>query len=143
MDPGLTLPLSKVRKIIKLDPEHVSATEGATFLLAMATELFVMDVTHEASLVTKSMRRRKIMYQDFQKAVAAGEKYAFVRDIVPKRAPLGELVQRGQLRLDTEDAARIQQSIAQDGVQDMDEVLGELPENPEDNEENGEIPTTV
>lgn len=125
---GLTLPLSKVKKIVKLDPEHVSSTEGANFVLGMATELFVMELTHEASLVTKSKRRRKIMYGDFQRAVSANEKYTFMRDIVPKRVPIGDLVQRGQIKLTDESLDQIHRSMAVSGVQDLDEAIGEVPE---------------
>lgn len=127
-EPALTLPLSKVKKIVKLDPEHVSSTEGANFVLGMATELFVMELTHEASLVTKSKRRRKIMYADYQKAVSSNEKYTFMRDIVPKRVPIGELVQKSQINLSTEALGQINHSIATNGIQDLDEAIGEVPE---------------
>ncbi|GMM29786.1 hypothetical protein DAMA08_025310 [Martiniozyma asiatica (nom. inval.)] len=126
--PSLTLPMSKIKKIVKLDPEHVSSTESANYLLGMATEMFIMELTHDASLVTKTKKRRKIMYADFQKAVSMGENYAFMRDIVPKRVPIGELVQNGKVKLSEKSQERILRESQEGGVMNLDDLEGDIEE---------------
>lgn len=127
-EPNLTLPISKVKKIIKLDPDHVSSTEASNFALTMAAEMFVMLLANDAALVTKSNRRRKIMYSDFHKAIASNERYTFLRDIVPKRVPVGELAQSGEVEFSQQAIDQIAVSIQREGVVDLDEVPGEVPE---------------
>ncbi|AWU75248.1 uncharacterized protein C5L36_0B04960 [Pichia kudriavzevii] len=106
-DGGMSLQMSKIKKIIKLDPEHVSSTESANYVLGAATELFIKQLVMDASTVTKSKGRKKVMYDDIQKVVSSVDIYTFMKDIVPKTAPIGELLRSRAIRLREEDAMRV------------------------------------
>jgi DNA polymerase epsilon subunit 4 len=114
-DVGLTLPISKIKKIIKLDPEHISSTESANYVLGIATEMFIKQLTVDSSSITKSKGRKKIMYNDLQQIVNSVDVYAFMRDIVPKRAPIGELLNKGLIKLRPGDQERITKELEKEG----------------------------
>ncbi|GMG60084.1 unnamed protein product [Ambrosiozyma monospora] len=103
---GLTLPIARIKRIIKLDPEHVSSTEAANYMLGLATELFVTTLTEKASLVTKSNKRKKIMYDDFHNVVVHDDKLLFLKDLIPKKKKIGELAEKGTINLTDNDIKR-------------------------------------
>lgn len=120
-EPVMILPMSRIKKIIKLDPEHISSTESANFVLGLATELFIKQLTIDSSEITKSKGRKKIMYADTQKVVSSADIYSFLRDIVPKRAPIGELMTKGLIKLRPKDQQKMEDSIIRNGYRDLDE----------------------
>lgn len=91
--------MSRIKKIVKLDPEHISSTETANYMLGIATELFVKQLTADAVEITKGRGKKKVMYTDMQQAVSRSEAYTFMRDLVPKKVPVGELVRKGIIRV--------------------------------------------
>lgn len=114
-DTALQLPMSRIKKIIKLDPEHISSTESANYILGISTELFIKQLTLDASTITKSKGRKKIMYNDMQEIVSTVDVYSFMRDLVPKRAPLGELLSKRLIKLRDDDNDRIVQQLETEG----------------------------
>lgn len=135
-DTVLALPMSRIKKIVKLDPEHISSTESANYVLGMATEMFVRQFAVDASEITRSKGRKKVMYADAQKAVSNVDIYAFMRDIVPKRAPIGELMSKGLVKLRPGDQLRMEESIARDGFANEEaEVEAEVEADAEDDDE--------
>ncbi|GME72450.1 unnamed protein product [Ambrosiozyma monospora] len=103
---GLTLPIARIKRIIKLDPEHVSSTEAANYMLGLATELFVTTLTEKASLVTKANKRKKVMYDDFHNAVVHDDNLLFLKDLIPKKKKIGELAEKGTINLTDNDIKR-------------------------------------
>jgi len=91
------LPLSKIKKIFKTDPEHVSASEAAVFSTAIATELFIQYFTEQASLIARSEKRKKLQYKDFSTAVSNIEQLHFLGDTVPKTVNLKKLVDNNKV----------------------------------------------
>ncbi|CCH40984.1 Transcriptional activator hap5 [Wickerhamomyces ciferrii] len=91
------LQLSKIKKIFKTDPEHVSASEAAVFSTAIATELFIQYFTEQASLIARSEKRKKLQYKDFSSAVSNIEQLNFLSDTVPKTANLKKLVDQNKV----------------------------------------------
>lgn len=95
------LPLSKIKKIFKTDPEHVSASEAAVFSTAIATELFIQYFTEQASLIARSEKRKKLQYKDFSSAVTNIEQLNFLSDTVPKTVNLKKLVDQNKVNYST------------------------------------------
>lgn len=59
-DPASTmLPQSKIKKIVKLDPEAKTVGKDAAFLITLATELFIEVLAEEASLYAQVRRGRQ------------------------------------------------------------------------------------
>ncbi|RCK56536.1 DNA polymerase epsilon subunit C [Candida viswanathii] len=90
---NLTLPISKIKRIFKMDPDYAGASASAVYTAGLATELFVQYFAEQASLLAKMEKRKKIQYKDFANAVSAHDALNFLGDTIPKTHPIGELVQ--------------------------------------------------
>jgi histone H3/H4 len=75
---GSSLPLSRVKRIIKLDPDISRVTGDAAFLIATATELFLSLLTREASAVAVAAGRKTLTDLDFARAAAGHPALTFL-----------------------------------------------------------------
>lgn len=96
---NLTLPISKIKKIFKMDPEYTGASASAVYTAGLATELFVQYFAEQASLLAKMEKRKKIQYKDFSNAVASHDALNFLSDTIPRTQPVGELVQQKKINV--------------------------------------------
>lgn len=103
----LSLPISRIKKTLKLDPNHVAATDSAVYLTGVATELFIQNLTEQAAFVTKTGSRKKIQYKDFYQAIRDQENLNFLSDLVPKTYNLGDLISSGKARVQEKDQERV------------------------------------
>lgn len=126
------LPLSKIKKIFKTDPEHVSASEAAVFSTAIATELFIQYFTEQASLIARSEKRKKLQYKDFASAVGNIEQLYFLSDTVPKTVNLKNLVEQNKVNYSAKAQNQQPQALAK-GQQTLN--LGKSTANKNDDEE--------
>lgn len=110
-DGMLTLPMTRIKRIVKLDPEHVSSTEAANYMLGVGAELFVMSLTSQAAAFARTRKRKKIQYEDFHRVVSSTDNMLFLKDLVPKTAPLGELVRDKRIKLRSKDSARVEKQL--------------------------------
>jgi len=80
------LPLARIKKIIQLDKDIVQCSHNATFLIAMATELFIQYLAEQGHNVVKSERkpRKMIQYKDLATAVSRIDNLEFLADVIPK-----------------------------------------------------------
>ncbi|CAH0388622.1 unnamed protein product [Bemisia tabaci] len=63
------LPLSKMKQIMKLDPEVSLVSQEAAFLITKATELFINFTAKECYSFTLSKKKKTVMIQDLNSAV--------------------------------------------------------------------------
>lgn len=98
-DTALTLPISKIKKIFKMDPEYLAASQSAVYATGVATELFVQYFVEQATLSAKVDKRKKILYKDFSNAVSTQDSLLFLSDTVPKTQPIGELISQKKVNL--------------------------------------------
>ncbi|KAI6711578.1 hypothetical protein PZA11_000129 [Diplocarpon coronariae] len=103
------LPLSRVKKMLVVDPDIHAAANAASFVLTVATvsrpqesqwnlaltatqEMFIQYLTERAHDVVKSEKkpRRNIQYRDLANAVSHHDNLEFLVDIVPKTMPYKE-----------------------------------------------------
>lgn len=85
---SLSLPLSKVKRIFKMDPEYKGASQLAVYATGVATELFIQYLTEQALANTKLEKRKKLVYKDLSNAVSSHDTLYFLNDTVPKTIPL-------------------------------------------------------
>ncbi|KAL2006310.1 hypothetical protein VTN00DRAFT_9964 [Thermoascus crustaceus] len=80
------LPLSRIKKIIQLDEDIVQCSQNATFLIAIATEMFIQYLAEQGHNVVKSERkpRKTIQYKDLATAVSRIDNLEFLADVIPK-----------------------------------------------------------
>ena len=77
-----SFPLSRVKTIMKLDPEVTLASQEAVSLLAMATRLFVAGLARDAARVTAQHKKKTLQRRDLDAAVDADPAYAFLEGMI-------------------------------------------------------------
>lgn len=102
-EPSLSLPLSKIKRVFKMDPDYVAASQSAVYATGVATELFIQYFVEQASMFAKVDKRKKIQYKDFSNAVANHDALAFLSDTVPRTAPIGDLIRNKVVTVDTKE----------------------------------------
>ncbi|KAK4246449.1 histone-fold-containing protein [Corynascus novoguineensis] len=87
------LPLTRVKKIIAVDPDITVCSNNAAFVITLATEMFVQYLTGEAQNMTKLERkpRRNIQYKDMANAVSHKDNLEFLEDVIPKTTSYKEV----------------------------------------------------
>ncbi|CAG8070329.1 unnamed protein product [Penicillium olsonii] len=80
------LPISRVKKIIQLDEDIVQCSNNATFVIAMATEMFIKHLAEQGYNVVKTERkpRKTVQYKDLASAVSHTDNLEFLSDVIPK-----------------------------------------------------------
>ncbi|KAM7200073.1 Histone-fold-containing protein [Naviculisporaceae sp. PSN 640] len=83
------LPLTRVKKIISVDPDVNICSNNAAFVITLATEMFIQHVAQEAQNMAKLERkpRRNIQYKDLANTIAHHDHLEFLEDIVPRTTP--------------------------------------------------------
>ncbi|XP_055514318.1 DNA polymerase epsilon subunit 4 [Leucoraja erinacea] len=74
----LRLPLSRIKGLIKADPEVTLASQEAVFAIGKATELFVEVIAKDAYTFALQAKRKTIQRKDLDHAVDAADEFAFL-----------------------------------------------------------------
>ncbi|KAI1910337.1 hypothetical protein LOZ12_004686 [Ophidiomyces ophidiicola] len=92
-----TLPLTRIKKIIRLDEDIAQCSNNAAFLVSVATEMFIQYLTEQSYNVVKSERkpRRNIQYRDLATAVARIDNLEFLSDVIPKTTTYKQFKEKG------------------------------------------------
>ncbi|ROW09625.1 hypothetical protein VMCG_02590 [Cytospora schulzeri] len=90
------LPLSRVKKIIAVDPDINICSNNAAFAITLATELFIQYLAEQGHNMAKLDRkpRRNVQYKDLSAAVIAKDNLEFLDDTIPKTQPYKEIKQK-------------------------------------------------
>ncbi|KAG7157974.1 DNA polymerase epsilon subunit 4-like [Homarus americanus] len=75
---GLRLPLARVKRIMKCDPDLNLASQDAVYLVARATELFVESLVQESYQYTVHSRKKTVSRRDVDNSIEAIEALAFL-----------------------------------------------------------------
>ena len=78
-----SLPLSRIKKIMKSDEEVRMISTEAPLLFAKACELFVKELTKRAWFNTEENKRKTLQRNDIAMAISKTDVYDFLIDIVP------------------------------------------------------------
>lgn len=74
----LRLPLSRIKNMMKMDPDIALASQESVFIVARATELFVESLSQEAFKKTKENKRKTLQKRDVDATVSDIEQLAFL-----------------------------------------------------------------
>lgn len=90
------LPLSRVKKIIAVDPDINICSNNAAFAITLATEMFIQYLAEQGHNMAKLDRkpRRNVQYKDLSAAVIAKDNLQFLDDTIPKTQPYKEIKQK-------------------------------------------------
>ncbi|CCE64627.1 hypothetical protein TPHA_0I01210 [Tetrapisispora phaffii CBS 4417] len=97
------LPISKVKKIARCDPEYVITSNSAFIATAFATEIFIKNFAEETIVLsqlssTNGQKVKRITYADLAKTVQRHEKFHFLTDVIPITKNLKTLVKQNKVR---------------------------------------------
>jgi len=108
----VSLPLARVKKIISADDEVGACSNNASFVIALATEMFIQYLAEQTHTVVKTERkpRRNIQYRDVANAVARIDNLDFLGDVVPKTMPYKKFKEQKAAKADAEAAEAAQLS---------------------------------
>ncbi|KAJ8273343.1 hypothetical protein GJAV_G00100530 [Gymnothorax javanicus] len=95
-----SLPMSRVKLIMKSSPDVSSITQDALFLTTKATELFVQHLTQSSFKRGTDREKKTLAYSDLANVAEETETFQFLIDILPKkilaRDYLRSLEERGE-----------------------------------------------
>ncbi|XP_041779252.1 nuclear transcription factor Y subunit gamma-like [Anopheles merus] len=77
-------PLSRIKRIMKIDEEVPNIAYNVSSLLAKASEIFIQELTLCAWLHTEASNRATLTRKDIAKATEKYEQFDFLMDIVPR-----------------------------------------------------------
>ncbi|KAF7296263.1 CBFD-NFYB-HMF domain-containing protein [Mycena chlorophos] len=82
------LPLARIKKVMKSDPDVKMIAADAPILFCKACEIFIAEITARAFIVADSNKRRTLSRADIAKALTKSDQFDFLIDIVPREDPL-------------------------------------------------------
>ncbi|KAI9570699.1 histone-fold-containing protein [Boletus coccyginus] len=82
------LPLARIKKVMKSDPDVKMIAADAPILFCKACEIFISEITARAFIIADSNKRRTLSRADIAKALAKSDQFDFLIDIVPREEGL-------------------------------------------------------
>ena len=79
-----SLPLARIKKVMKTDEEVRMISGEAPILFAKACEIFITELTMRAWCVAEENKRRTLQKQDIADALQKSDMFDFLIDIVPR-----------------------------------------------------------
>ena len=76
----LILPVARIRKIAKLDPEIKNLSKEAITLVTKCTELFTASLGKETTKIARTQNRRKLLPEDVAHVCRHRDQYQFLKD---------------------------------------------------------------
>ncbi|KAF7433704.1 hypothetical protein PC9H_005667 [Pleurotus ostreatus] len=78
------LPLARIKKVMKSDPDVKMIAADAPILFCKACEIFISEITARAFIIADSNKRRTLSRSDIAKALSKSDQFDFLIDIVPR-----------------------------------------------------------
>ncbi|KAL1221501.1 Nuclear transcription factor Y subunit C-2 [Cardamine amara subsp. amara] len=79
-----TLPLARIKKIMKADEDVRMISAEAPVIFAKACEMFILELTLRAWVNTEENKRRTLQKNDIAAAISRTDVFDFLVDIIPK-----------------------------------------------------------
>nr|DBA28549.1 TPA: hypothetical protein GDO54_008889 [Pyxicephalus adspersus] len=74
------LPMSRVKALMKFDPELSLASQESVFLISKATELLIETIAKDAYVYAQRNKRKTLQRRDIDNAVDAFDEFAFLEE---------------------------------------------------------------
>ncbi|KAG0272896.1 hypothetical protein BGZ95_011301 [Linnemannia exigua] len=94
------LPLARIKKVMKSDPEVKMISAEAPILFSKACEIFICEITRRAWLHAEENKRRTLQRSDVANAVSRSDQFDFLIDIVPREEPAKPTSKKSSTRED-------------------------------------------
>ncbi|KAJ9661697.1 CCAAT- binding transcription factor component [Coniosporium apollinis] len=83
------LPLARIKKVMKADPEVKMISAEAPILFAKGCDIFITELTMRAWIHAEENKRRTLQRSDIASALAKSDMFDFLIDIVPREDASG------------------------------------------------------
>ncbi|KAK9455081.1 histone-fold-containing protein [Dipodascopsis uninucleata] len=104
---GISLPLSRVKRIIKLDEDVRACSNPAAFAIAVATEMFIKHICEQGAQISKNDKRKTLLYKDLANAVDRSDELEFLTDVIPRTMPLSKALKERKALLQSQQTQHI------------------------------------
>jgi len=84
------LPLARIKKVMKADPEVKMISAEAPILFAKGCDIFITELTMRAWIHAEDNKRRTLQRSDIAAALAKSDMFDFLIDIVPREESSGQ-----------------------------------------------------
>ncbi|GAC92995.1 hypothetical protein PHSY_000555 [Pseudozyma hubeiensis SY62] len=125
-------PTARVSRIIKADRDVDICSKEATFLISIATEIFIKKLTDEAYTNAKLDKRKNVFYKDLSRAVQQNEHLEFLKDAIPTPVALSTALEARENKAQQKQLE--EEMILEGTLQDEEEDEEEVEEDEEDDE---------
>uniref|UniRef100_A0A8C5P602 DNA polymerase epsilon subunit 4 n=1 Tax=Leptobrachium leishanense TaxID=445787 RepID=A0A8C5P602_9ANUR len=75
------LPLSRVKTLMKADPDVSLASQESVFIISKATELFIETIAKDAFIYAQRGKRKTLQRKDLDNAIDAIDEFAFLEEL--------------------------------------------------------------
>ncbi|KAI5288688.1 Nuclear transcription factor Y subunit C-2, partial [Ascosphaera acerosa] len=82
------LPLARIKKVMKADPDVKMISAEAPILFAKACDIFITELTMRAWVHAEDNKRRTLQRSDIAAALTKSDMFDFLIDIVPREEAL-------------------------------------------------------
>ena len=89
------LPLARIKKVMKADPEVKMISAEAPILFAKGCDIFITELTMRAWIHAEENKRRTLQRSDIASALAKSDMFDFLIDIVPREEAAGHAKRTG------------------------------------------------
>ncbi|KAI9790363.1 MAG: hypothetical protein M1816_005181 [Peltula sp. TS41687] len=90
------LPLARIKKVMKADPEVKMISAEAPILFAKGCDIFITELTMRAWIHAEENKRRTLQRSDIASALAKSDMFDFLIDIVPREEAVASKRSTGQ-----------------------------------------------
>ncbi|KAH8689712.1 CCAAT-binding factor complex subunit HapE [Talaromyces proteolyticus] len=90
------LPLARIKKVMKADPEVKMISAEAPILFAKGCDIFITELTMRAWIHAEDNKRRTLQRSDIAAALAKSDMFDFLIDIVPREEATSHAKRSGQ-----------------------------------------------
>ena len=84
-----SLPLARIKKVMKADPEVKMISAEAPILFAKTCDIFITELTMRAWIHAEENKRRTLQRSDIAAALSKSDMFDFLIDIVPREEAVG------------------------------------------------------
>ena len=112
------LPLARIKKVMKADPEVKMISAEAPILFAKGCDIFITELTMRAWIHAEENKRRTLQRSDIASALSKSDMFDFLIDIVPREEALPHKRSGGQSSAAVQSSANAvpASALAQQGV---------------------------
>lgn len=111
------LPLARIKKVMKADPEVKMISAEAPILFAKGCDIFITELTMRAWIHAEENKRRTLQRSDIASALSKSDMFDFLIDIVPREEALPHKRSGGQSSTAVQSAGAVPAgALAQQGV---------------------------